>query len=710
MQSRRFALLIVLLAGCSSPEPIRLESPSWPRSYEKEGDKVVVFDPQIDGDWKDYEHLHVRSAVILTPQGSQKEYDGIVDYDVATEVDPEAREVLFKKRVIRDIRFPSLSRESAEKASAIVEGVLDLDQSFIVPLDFVLAYIDAQKTPAPSVNVNLDPPPIFVSQVPTILLMFMGEPSFKPVPGLSLQFATNTNWDVFLFPSKGQYYLLNGQGWITTHDLRKGPWQTAATIPSEFQMLPPDKNWEEVRAQLPGKVLPAPKVLFSAQPAELILIDGQPVYQLIPETQLSFISNTTSQLFRHEPSGQYYFLTSGRWFRADRLEGPWKPATLDLPADFSKIPRDHPKADVLASVPGTQEAADAVLLAQVPRRATVNRAEVTVSVTYEGPPQLVPIEGTGVEYVVNSPYQVFVVRGKYYCCHQAVWFESGSPNGPWVVSASVPAEIYKIPSSHPAYPVTYVRVYESTPTTVVVGYTSGYTGMYVASGVLMFGMGMAIAASYPYPYYHCGPAYYGYGCGARYSYYSGGYYSGARYYGPYGGAGWGASYNPATGTYARGAAAYGPGGSRYFAEAYNPYTGRYAARSGGSTPYGQWGRGVTSQGNSWARGGYYQNARGTVAAGETSAGGRAAAVRSSGGNSAYVARDRYGDVYAGRDGNVYKKSDGQWQQRQGDSWAPVDKSRSDTTKNLDRDASARSRGWENSGRGASRPSGRGGRR
>ena len=62
---------------------------------------------------------------------------------------------------------------------------------------------------------------------------------------------------------------------------------------------------------------------------------------------------------------------------SDRLEGPWLAATLDLPKDFAKIPRDHSQADVLASVPGTQEATDAVLLAQVPRRATVDRKLVT---------------------------------------------------------------------------------------------------------------------------------------------------------------------------------------------------------------------------------------------------------------------------------------------------------------------------------------------
>jgi hypothetical protein len=48
------------------------------------------------------------------------------------------------------------------------------------------------------VEVNLDPPKIFSSTTPAILVMFMGEPQFKPVETnrTDLLFALNTNWDV----------------------------------------------------------------------------------------------------------------------------------------------------------------------------------------------------------------------------------------------------------------------------------------------------------------------------------------------------------------------------------------------------------------------------------------------------------------------------------------------------------------------------------
>jgi hypothetical protein len=699
--------VVFVLFGCSSSQeeqsPQKLEAPKWPRAYQDSGDKVVVYEPQVEGEWKDHRSLHAISAIVVTPKGTTQDAYGVMEYDVDTEVNVDTREVLFKDRKIAGLRFPGMAQDAAKRASEIVTRVLSNERELILPLDFVLAYLEDQGRKVPSVKVNLDPPPIFTSQEPAILVIFMGEPAFKPVPNLNLEFATNTNWDVFRDPSTSRYTLLNGQGWIMTKDLEKGPWETASSIPSDLWKLPADKNWEDVLAQLPGKQLPAPNVFLSKEPAELIVIEGRPIYESIPGTQLSFVSNTSTQLFYDEEHARYYFLTSGRWFRSDRLEGPWSAATLDLPIEFGKIPKDHPKAEVLASVPGTQEALDAVLLAQVPRKATVDRKTLAVTVIYEGEPKFQDIEGTKVQYAVNTPNSVFLVNGRYYCCYQAVWFESASATGPWIVCASVPVEIYSIPSTHPQYPVTYVRVYDSTPDTVVVGTTAGYEGMYVAAGVVMFGMGMAIAWSDPWCHYHYGPAYYGYGGGAYYSYHAGGYYSGARYYGPYGGAGWGTSYNPYTGTYSRGAAAAGPYGSRSFAESYNPYTGRYSARSGGSTPYSQWGRGVTVQGDDWARGGYYRDARGTVVAGETSAGGKAAGARTSQG-SAYAGRSASGDLYAGRDGNVYKKSGDQWQQRDSSgNWSSAQKP--ETSRQLDSSAESRSRGWENTSRSTQRSSG-----
>jgi hypothetical protein len=67
------------------------------------------------------------------------------------------------------------------------------------------------------------------------------------------------------------------------------------------------------------------------------------------------------------------------WLRAggsvaDSLNGPWSAASTSLPPDFAQIPDTDPAAFVKASVPGTREAQDAVLLASIPSTTTVQVA------------------------------------------------------------------------------------------------------------------------------------------------------------------------------------------------------------------------------------------------------------------------------------------------------------------------------------------------
>ena len=129
-----------------------------------------------------------------------------------------------------------------------------------------------------------------------------------------------------------------------------------------------------MKESLPGKSLSAsqtPKVFVSLQPAEMILLTGKPSYVAVQgASQLLWVNNTESDVFRMGLTGPVYVLVSGRWFSAPDFTGPWTFATPTMPEDFKKIPLEHPRSRVLASVPGTSQAAEAVLLAQIPQTAT----------------------------------------------------------------------------------------------------------------------------------------------------------------------------------------------------------------------------------------------------------------------------------------------------------------------------------------------------
>jgi len=703
----RYCLLLALLllpaSVAPAGEPSVLKDIGWPREKEWGGHVLTVYQPQVES-WKDYRTIESRMALSIRPKEGKDAAFGTARLRGHTDADLEERSVLLSDVQIVDLAFPTLKDEQTARIRNVCEEALG-GKDWILSLDRVLACLEQTAKTQPEAKVNLAPPPIFYSEKPAILVQFIGKPSFQQVAGTDLLFAVNTNWDVFLDTATGRTYLLHGESWLVTEDATKGPWAPAASLPPSLTKLPAGEDWDDVRKAIPGKPSPAaPTVLVGTQPSELILVDGPPRYVPIPGTRLLSVENSASRLFLNTGDSQHYFLVAGRWFRAKNLAGPWGPATADLPAEFLKIPEDHEAADVLASVPGSPEAQEAVIQASIPRTATVKRSEVKVVVVYDGEPRFEAIEGSkGVAYAVNTPDTVLRVKESYYCCKDGIWFVAPAAPGPWVVAATVPAEIYSIPAAHPTHNVTYVYIYDSSPDVVVVGYTSGYTGAYVAAGVLLFGVGLWIGSEIhdDWHHHHCWhyhSHYWGYGCHAHYDIHHGRYMRSGHVYGPYGGAGRGAVYNPGTGAWGRGAYVYGPRGGMAARESYNPGTGVYRASARGSSPYGSWGESVVARGDNWVHTGYRSDENGRTRAWETSEGGKGA--RRVGDHGSFtVAKNQEGDVYVGHDGNVYKRDgDGGWQNRKGDTWEASERSAAgrgtppEVERDLDRQSRARRRG------------------
>jgi hypothetical protein len=566
-------------------------------------------------------------------------------------------------------RFPTLDPQHEAEAQQKISQVYPT-MTFNVSLNHMIASLEKVKEPVNAAAVSTQVPTIFASTTPAIVLMVDGKPVLVPIEGTKLQYVVNTNWDLFYDGS--EYFLLTGTTWLKSKE-PSGPWTATTKLPAEMAKLPKGQNWDGVLKQVPppAGAPPAPRVFFTERPSELIVFRGAPVYAPIPGTSLFYATNTEESVFLHKPDNQIYALLSGRWFRAGNINAPWVYAGNDLPADFAKISTGKPYSNVLVSVPGTQEASDAVLLAQVPTTAVVNRAaaEASVKVVYAGEPQFVVIEGTTMYYAVNTQNRVIRVGSAYYLCYQGIWFISVSPSGPWKTADTVPAVIYTIPPSSPVYNVTYVVVSNPTPTTVQTSYTSGYLGVFV--------LGMAVGACVVYGtgYYYPPYIYYG----PRYPiYYPYPYTYGVAHavYGPYASAGTAAWYNPTTGTYGRAVTYQNAYGGHTYAQAYNPWTGTYAATSQGHNQYAQWGSSVVTNGNDWAQAGHYSTANGTIAGFQTSKGSEGAGFNTKNGNSGFVAKDaNNNNVYAGADGNVYKKdSNGDWSKWSDGGWQPVDPS------------------------------------
>jgi hypothetical protein len=698
----------VFAQGSQKPLQAKPGDPiDWPREIQDPRGKLMIYQPQVD-DWKDYKTLVARSAIAFAPKGSEENPQlGILEFSSETEVDYQTRLVKVTNFTITGGNFPSLDKQKSDNFLEELKKIIKPDE-LNISLDRIIASMQRSGN-MKNVDVKNDPPPILVGQKPSILVIFDGAPLFSAIKENDLKFAVNTNWDIFQDEANKTYYLRDDASWLQTGDL-KGVWGPADKLPKGLSTLPKDDNWKDVAANLPGKKLAPqslPHVFISEIPAELIVLDGEPKYQPIPETNLTWVTNTESDLFMNPADKSYYYLVSGRWFRATDLKGPWTFATPNLPEDFKKIPASHERGDVRASVPGTREAEESVIQASIPQTAKVSKKEVKApEIVYAGgKPEFKPIKDTSLSYAANTSNDVIQFKETYYLCYEGVWFSAMSPTGPWSVTENIPAEISKIPPDSPMYHNTYVTIVQDDNKNddwVTFALYAGYFGTMIASDCVVWGTGWY----YP-PYIWHGPYYpmyypysYSYGVGAFYNSYTGtfGRFGGA--YGPYGGVGFGTAYNPVTGTYARGARAYGPYGSRGFAEAYNPRTGTGARTRQGSNYYSSWGSTAVRRGDDWVRSAHYNNSENGMMK-----------YRTSDGNRGFVGH-KGDDLYAGRDGNVYKRTDDGWSEMNKGNWNKTNKPDQLNQLNKDRTnrdwSTQKTRNYNNWNRGGGNRASRGG--
>ena len=681
----------------------------WPREIDSPQGTITIYQPQIDS-YKG-NSMSARSAISVTPHGGSEPVFGAVWLECRVNTDRPTRTVRLEDVKVRQIKFPEgKDEETGAIAATLEEEIPRLDLTF--SLDELLEGLDtAQKEQESANELDVTPPRIVVRDHPAVLVLIDGEPVFIDVEGTGLRRVANTPFFLVQDNGTGQLFLKGGDLWYHAADIA-GPWQTTGTPPAEAVALS-EKTASEAQAgeDTKGASVPAstgriPEIVVSTVPAELIASDGPLRMSPVNGTGLLYAANTASKLFLVIASQEYYILISGRWYAAKRLDGTWSYVASDrLPADFANIPPGSERDDVLANVAGTVPAKEAVLDAQIPQTAEVDRMQATSSAEYDGAPQFERIENTEMAYAVNASSPIIEVRGRYYNCDRGVWFEGATPTGPWGVCVAVPPVIYTIPPRSSVYYVRYVRVYSYTPSVVYVGYTSGYTGCYVYGGSVVYGTGYAYRPWFRHYYY---PRPWTWGFGVHYDPWTGwslGYSGGwwrprgwiaynnwgivrAGWWGPVG-------YRPIY------RAAAGPVYREGFHPVYRPLLpergGRGPAygstRSTGpvrtSTVYDRWSTGVTRPAAGDRPRPAMDMQRGANPASRQPQGTDRPAMRRTPRNSG-----RPNDVYATPEGNIMRQTPRGWQQRDRNTWKNA--GNAPEASGVDRDSRVRQRGADRS--------------
>jgi len=199
-----------------------------------------------------------------------------------------------------------------------------------------------------------------------------------------------------------------------------------------------------------------PKIIFSAKPALLVLIDGIAQLRDVPGTKLQRVINTRAVLLYETDKKTYYLRVEDWWLQAKELQGPWEYA--------KKLPDDMKKAEEYL----VNQAQDQTLQTQQAQQGQKKpslkeqgkKAEIPVVYVANGPAELVetrgdptyaPIPGTGLEYATNTNGSIFKLGAAYYVLISGRWFTGASLDGPWtyVPGKALPADFAKIPADSP---------------------------------------------------------------------------------------------------------------------------------------------------------------------------------------------------------------------------------------------------------------------
>jgi hypothetical protein len=484
---RTICALLAVLALFAGAARADQTTSRWPMQIAlPDGRTLLVFQPQMDDFTGD--QLQSRAAVQVTIPGQAQPAYGAVWLQARVATDRSAGTVQIIQVAVTQAQFPTLDPQSSQGiGDAIAEtltnnpATLSLNQ-----LNAMLQVVQQQN--AEVADIQSAPPRIIFMDHPAVKVQFDGQPIFERAQNSNLLRAANTPFFVVL--DNGTYFLKGAGRWFFAQN-PLGPYRLASGVPLEVSDLANQSGYTDPQQPISDAEAAALEIVTATDPTELIWTDGPAQYTPIMNTNLLYMSNTDSDVFITADGSETYLLLSGRWFVGPTQNGPWNfVPSAQFPPDFALIPPDNAKADVLAFVPGTQAAANALANQYIPQTAAIDRTNFEQPpVSYDGDPNFQPIQGADCSYAVNTQYPVILCSGAYYCCYNAVWYTCATPSGPWGLCTRVPTQIYTIPPSCPIYPVRYCYIYGQTPQVIYCGYTPGYVGSFVYGGVVVYGTG-----------------------------------------------------------------------------------------------------------------------------------------------------------------------------------------------------------------------------
>ncbi len=223
------------------------------------------------------------------------------------------------------------------------------------PQDLQRMVAQAIEDSGASEAIQGEAPDVVVATMPTELISTDGDPDWQSLAGGEILYVKNTETPWLRHLPTGNIYVLLSGRWFRSKT-EEGPWTfvPATELPSAFAKIPPASDIGGLRSSVAGTeeaeqamldaAIPQTAAINRAEASLTVEYDGEPRFEAIKGTSVSYAVNTASQVL--EIDKVYYAVDNGVWFKSLSALGPWVVAE-DVPEDeIARIPADSPVYNV----------------------------------------------------------------------------------------------------------------------------------------------------------------------------------------------------------------------------------------------------------------------------------------------------------------------------------------------------------------------------
>ncbi|HEY6659716.1 MAG TPA: hypothetical protein VI031_01195, partial [Pyrinomonadaceae bacterium] len=178
-------LLIVLFAAAATIAQTRANDDGWPRKFAIGSSSVAVYQPQTE-EWTG-NRFSARAAIAITESPGKQPLYGVLWFTARAEIDKANRLVTLSDFKVKKVNIP-MAPDKAAAFEAALQARAD-KQDEVIALDRLLAdmAINHAATNSIAYEVKNDPPQVFFSTRPAILVVIDGTPVLRPVKDTKLE-------------------------------------------------------------------------------------------------------------------------------------------------------------------------------------------------------------------------------------------------------------------------------------------------------------------------------------------------------------------------------------------------------------------------------------------------------------------------------------------------------------------------------------------